>query len=68
MVVINRKKCNNEFYRQYPIEFTYFNKTRYFIAYLYCHESKLVVEIDGGIHETQKDYDKLRTEIINQLG
>ena len=66
--VRNRQISNHKFYRQYPIEFIYFNKTRYFIADFYCHESKLVVEIDGGIHETQKDYDKLRTEIINQLG
>jgi len=27
-----------------------------------------VVEIDGGIHEEQKDYDKLRDRIINQYG
>jgi very-short-patch-repair endonuclease len=26
------------------------------------------VEIDGGIHETQKDYDALRDEIINLHG
>jgi len=25
---------------------------------------KLVVEIDGGIHEEQKDYDNIRTEIL----
>ena len=31
-----------------------------FIADFYCEELKLVVEIDGGIHEEQKDYDKLR--------
>ena len=64
----NRKISNHKFYSQYPIEFTYYNKTRYFIADFYCNESKLVVEIDGGIHETKKNYDKLRTEIINQLG
>lgn len=28
----------------------------------------MVVEIDGGIHEQQKDYDKLRDYIINQRG
>lgn len=26
------------------------------------------MEVDGGIHEQQKDYDKLRTKIINQYG
>ncbi|MDI6739097.1 MAG: DUF559 domain-containing protein, partial [Candidatus Edwardsbacteria bacterium] len=35
-----------------------------FIADFYCHELRLIVEIDGGIHETQKHYDMLRTGII----
>jgi very-short-patch-repair endonuclease len=39
-----------------------------FIADFYCEELNLVVEIDGGIHEQQKDYDKLRTAIINLYG
>ncbi|MBU1356468.1 MAG: DUF559 domain-containing protein [Candidatus Edwardsbacteria bacterium] len=39
-----------------------------FIADFYCEELNLVVEIDGGIHEEQKDYDKLRDQIINQYG
>ncbi len=39
-----------------------------FVADFYCNQINLVVEIDGGIHEQQKDYDKLRTKIINQYG
>lgn len=39
-----------------------------FIADFYCEELNLVVEIDGGIHEEQKDYDKLRDQIINRYG
>jgi len=39
-----------------------------FIADFYCEALSLVVEIDGGIHETQKDCDKLRDLIINQHG
>jgi very-short-patch-repair endonuclease len=35
-----------------------------FIADFYCNDLNLVVEIDGGIHETQKDYDQRREEII----
>jgi leucyl-tRNA synthetase len=27
---------------------------------------KLIVEIDGGIHETQKDYDQFRDRIISR--
>lgn len=39
-----------------------------FIADFYCNQINLVVEVDGGIHEQQKDYDELRTKIINQRG
>ena len=39
-----------------------------FIADFYCEEINLVVEIDGGVHEQQKDYDRLRDCIINQHG
>lgn len=39
-----------------------------FVADFYCNQINLVVEIDGGIHEQQKDYDQLRTKIINQYG
>ena len=37
-----------------------------FIADFYCNELRLIVEIDGGIHETQKDYDTLRDQIIGR--
>jgi very-short-patch-repair endonuclease len=39
-----------------------------FIADFYCEALNLVVEIDGGIHETQKDYDQLRDHIIKAHG
>jgi very-short-patch-repair endonuclease len=39
-----------------------------FIADFYCEALGLVVEIDGGIHEQQKDYDIMRDRIITQYG
>jgi very-short-patch-repair endonuclease len=39
-----------------------------FIADFYCNKLNLVIEIDGGIHEAQKDYDELRDRIINDKG
>ena len=39
--------------RQHPV--------LYFIADFYCHEARLVVEIDGEIHEQQKEYDDGRS-------
>jgi len=67
-LVRNRYFINLKFRRQHPIEFEYDNQRRFFIADFFCFEKKLVVEIDGGIHESQKGYDELRTLIINELG
>ncbi|OGI12338.1 MAG: hypothetical protein A2Y40_03450 [Candidatus Margulisbacteria bacterium GWF2_35_9] len=67
-IVRNRKVNGTKFNRQFPIKFKFNNHNRFFVADFYCHERKVVVEIDGSIHEKQKDYDKLREYIINILG
>lgn len=40
-----------------------------YIADFYCHEKRLVVELDGAVHETwvNKDYDKARTNSLVEL-
>jgi len=48
-----KKICNVRFRRQHPIDF--------FIADFYCHEARLVVEIDGEIHNHQREYDDGRS-------
>lgn len=45
--------CGVRFRRQHPIDF--------FVADFYCHEARLVVEIDGDIHNQQIEYDDGRT-------
>ncbi|MDD5055919.1 MAG: endonuclease domain-containing protein [Candidatus Peribacteraceae bacterium] len=40
----------------------------HFVADFLCAEHLLIVEVDGGIHESQEDYDRLRTEVINRHG
>ena len=35
-----------------------------FIADFYCHAAALVIELDGGIHNSQQEYDRERTELI----
>ncbi len=52
----NRKFHNLKFRRQHAIG-------RY-IADFYCDEKKIVIELDGKIHENQKEYDAIRDEII----
>lgn len=58
----NRKFMNLKFRRQHPFE--------NFILDFYCHEEKLCIEADGGIHNERdvKDYDENRTRILNENG
>lgn len=51
--------CNVRFRRQHPLNV--------FIVDFYCHEAKLVVELDGKIHLQQKEYDKGRTAEIEKF-
>jgi len=37
-----------------------------FIADFYCHQSGLVVELDGAVHQTQKNYDAKRDRALSQ--
>jgi very-short-patch-repair endonuclease len=64
----NRQLNGFKFLRQYPIRFVLDNQRRVFIADFYCAKHKLVIELDGEIHEKQKEYDTIRSEIINNLG
>ena len=39
-----------------------------YVVDFYCPKIKLVIELDGSIHETSKKYDLYRTEYLNSLG
>ena len=39
-----------------------------FIADFYCHAAGVVVEVDGGIHDTQPEADAARDTAFAQLG
>ena len=66
--VRNKRFLGIKFFRQHPIFVTLMNNERFFIADFYSRERHAVLELDGKTHEYQKDYDQLRTEIINTLG
>ena len=58
----NRKLKGKKFRRQHAIA--------HYVADFYCHECKLVVELDGYFHlkpEIRK-YDNARTALLNELG
>jgi very-short-patch-repair endonuclease len=67
-IVRKQRVLGMRFLRQYPIEYEYNGRSRFFIADFYCAADRLIVEIDGGIHITQKEYDDLRDEIIAGKG
>ena len=58
----NRKFMGLKFRRQHLIS--------HFIVDFYCPQEKLVIEIDGSVHEQedQKEYDGKRTEELRRLG
>ena len=39
-----------------------------FIVDFYCPSLKLIIEIDGGIHTQQQDYDQARTDQLEDFG
>ena len=58
----DRKLFNVKFRRQHPIDI--------FIADFYCHEYKLVIEVDGEVHldEERFEYDDGRSGELERLG
>lgn len=65
----NRQLGGFKFLRQHPIKvWETSGRFHFFYADFYCAEKKLVIEIDGLIHEKQKEYDASRDYIMNELG
>ena len=52
------------------VKFRLQHRIRGFVVDFYCHELRLVLEIDGPVHDTpeQKAYDAERTVILERLG
>src|SRR5512147_802991 len=39
-----------------------------FIVDFYCHKAALVVEVDGDIHDLQKEEDERREKVLSEMG
>ena len=39
-----------------------------FIVDFYCHKSALVIEVDGDIHDLQKEEDERREKVLSEMG
>jgi len=57
---LNKNQLGVRFKSQHPIDI--------FIADFYCHQSKLVIEIDGDIHKSRIEYDAGRTADLEKFG
>lgn len=57
-----RKLDGYKFRRQHPLDI--------YVADFYCHQLKLVLELDGSVHEGRmnENYDEVRTERISESG
>jgi leucyl-tRNA synthetase len=50
-----------KFLRQHPVFYTIINsRVEFFIADFYCSGLKLIIELDGKIHEKNREYDSER--------
>jgi len=58
---LRTNKLNRLHFRRQQIVHGYF-------ADFYCHQHELIVELDGRIHELQKEYDAEREENLIALG
>jgi len=68
--ILRRKQLNGfKFLRQKPLIYMEKYKVKsFFIADFYCSRLKLVIEVDGKIHDRQKYYDQERDKVIAELG
>jgi len=57
---LNKSQLGVRFKSQHPIDI--------FIADFYCHKCKLIVEVDGEIHLSQKEADENRTAELERFG
>ena len=57
--LLRDRKCSVfKFRRQHVIEG--------FVVDFYCHTYNLAIEIDGGVHDKQKEYDEIREDMLKQ--
>ena len=56
----NRRYRNLKFRRQHVIEG--------FVVDFFCVELNLAIELDGSIHQMQKEYDEIRQAVIEEKG
>lgn len=64
----NRKFEGRKFLRQHPLYYDLKGKKSFFVADFYCHDEKLIIELDGEYHKYRLKKDEERTKILNYKG
>jgi very-short-patch-repair endonuclease len=65
----NRRLAGYKFLRQHPVIYKADrNGLNYFIADFYCDAKKLVIELDGLIHNETQEYDHFRDDQMKNKG
>ncbi|HQJ45604.1 MAG TPA: endonuclease domain-containing protein [Ignavibacteriaceae bacterium] len=64
----SRNLDGRKFLRQHPLFYDLNGKESFFIADFYCHEEKLIIELDGEYHKYRLAEDNLRSDIIKYFG
>ncbi len=68
-ILRKKKLCGFRFLRQHPIFYREEkNWVDFYIADFNCSKLKLVIEIDGKIHDLKKDYDNDRDQKLTEKG
>ena len=64
------RKLWYEFLRDYPVRFQRQKAIGNYIVDFYCAKARLVIELDGGGHYTEKQIknDEFRTKYLNNMG
>lgn len=62
----NRSLDGYKFLRQFPIQASFMNRIEFYIADFCCWEKKLIIELDGEVHNQNHEYDELRDEILSK--
>ena len=64
----NRRCLGLKFNRQHPVFHDLEGRETFLVADFYCHALRLVIELDGGIHDASPGQDRNRDTILQNLG
>ncbi len=64
-----RKVLGLRFLRQHPVIYKgNLRRYNYFITDFYCDKKRMIIEIDGPIHEKSQEYDQFRDSELHDMG